>query len=73
MLNLPFPKSESVAVGNVNVGPSPQISSPGFAGERKKVGLMSPSPVALLIPGNSDGWLIIGKMVRVITFQSSLI
>ena len=38
MLNLPFPKRESVAVGNVNVGPAPQISSPGFAGERKKSG-----------------------------------
>src|SRR5262245_24466590 len=33
-LNLPLPRSLSVAVGNVNVGPTPQISSPGFAGTR---------------------------------------
>jgi hypothetical protein len=55
MLNFPLPIKESVAVGKVNVGPTPQINSPGFAGEKKNVGLMSPSPVALLIPGKSDG------------------
>src|SRR5215813_6114643 len=57
-LNLPFPSSLSVAVGNVNVGPTPQISSPDFAGDKKNVGFMSPSPVALPIPGASDGKLM---------------
>src|SRR5215470_4982278 len=59
-LNLPFPKSLSVAVGNVNVGPAPQINSPGFAGDKKNVGFMSPSPVALPMPGASDGKLMTG-------------
>src|SRR5262245_34063338 len=71
-LNLPLPRSLSVAVGNVNVGPTPQISSPGFAGDKKNVGLMSPSPVALPSPGASDGRLITGMMIRVIRFQFSV-
>ena len=71
MLNLPLPIRESVAVGKVNVGPTPQINSPGFAGEKKNVGLMSPSPVALPVPEKSEGWLMIGMMVRVMRFQSS--
>src|SRR6201987_1479660 len=55
---LPLPSSESVAVGNVIVGPTPQISLPEFAGERNRLGLMSPSPNALGIPGAGEGWLI---------------
>jgi len=38
--------------------------------ERKKVGLMSPSPNALSISEAGDGWLMIGIMVRLIRFQS---
>lgn len=45
-VHLPLPNSGSVAVGNVIVGPTPQISLPGCAGERNTVGLMSPSPNA---------------------------
>src|SRR5262249_7559093 len=60
-LNLPSPSSLSVAVGNVNVGPAPQISSPDFAGDKKNVGFMAPSPVALPIPGASDGRLMTGE------------
>ena len=33
-----------MAVGNAQAGPTPQMSLPGLAGERKKVGLMSPKP-----------------------------
>jgi len=69
-LHLPLPNSDSVAVGNVIVGPTPQISLPEFAGERNTVGLMSPSPNALPIPGAGEGWLMMGIMVRVIRFQS---
>src|SRR6266542_3644050 len=74
MLNLPLPSFESVAVGMVNVGPTPQINPPDLAGDRKSEGLMSPSPQALpetlLGPGNSDGWLMMGMIVRVIRFHS---
>jgi hypothetical protein len=68
MLHLLLPSSESVAVGSVNVGPTPQMNSPGFAGDRKNVGLMSPIPKALSAPSNSDGWLMTGVMIRVIRF-----
>ena len=47
MLHWLVPSSESVAVGRVNVGPTPQMSLLGFAGDRKNVGLRSPSPKAL--------------------------
>src|SRR5271166_2373 len=69
-LHLPLPSSESVAVGNVIVGPTPQINFPEPFGERKTVGLMSPSPNALSITAAGEGWLMIGIMVRVIRFQS---
>jgi hypothetical protein len=46
MLHLPMPSSRLLAVGNVNVGPMPQMNSVEPDGERKKLGLMSPSPVA---------------------------
>src|SRR5574341_227659 len=69
-LHLPLPSRESVAVGNVNVGPTPQISLLGLAGERKNVGLRSPRPNALSTPGAGDGWLMMGRMVRVMRFQS---
>ena len=46
MLYLPMPSSRLLAVGNVNVGPRPQMNSFEPDGERKKLGLMSPSPVA---------------------------
>src|SRR5262245_24074497 len=78
MLHLPAPRFRSVAVGRVNVGPRPQINSPGFAGERKNVGLKSPNPVPVVLgtrppnEGNRLGWLMIGMMMRLITFQSSL-
>src|SRR6516162_3201040 len=68
--HLPLPSTEALAVGNVIVGPMPQISLPEFAGERNTLGLMSPSPNALGIPGAGEGWLMIGMMVRVIRFQS---
>src|SRR5262249_12543205 len=59
-------------VGKVIVGPAPQINLPGFAGDKKNVGLRSPIPKALAGCENSDGWLMIGRMVRVIRFQLSL-
>src|ERR1700733_3654878 len=44
MLNFPWPTSALVAVGITIVGPVPQINLPGFAGDRKNVGFMSPKP-----------------------------
>src|SRR6266536_495644 len=75
-LNLPLPSFESVAVGRVKVGPTPQMNPLDLAGERKKDGLMSPRPQALpemlLGPGNSDGWLMMGTTVRVMRFHSGV-
>jgi hypothetical protein len=68
MLYLFVPSSEPLAVGSVNVGPTPQMISPGFAGDRKNVGLISPIPKALSAPSNSDGWLMMGVMIREIRF-----
>jgi hypothetical protein len=44
MLNLPVPRTLSVAVGIKKVGPAPQIGFPGFAGDRKNEGLISFRP-----------------------------
>ena len=49
-----------------------QMISPGFAGDRKNVWLMSLSPKALSPPSNSDGILMMGAMIRVIKIQSSV-
>lgn len=53
-----------------------------FAGDRNRLGLTSPSPIALPemsgwpgssgLRGNSEGWLMIGTIVRVIRFYSGL-
>ena len=43
-LNFPCPRTLLVAVGKTIAGPAPQMIFPGLAGERKKVGLMSPMP-----------------------------
>src|SRR5574342_1352976 len=71
-LYLPAPRRRSVAVGKVKVGPTPQINAPGFAGDRKSVGLTSPMPKALSPWGKREGWLIMGMMVRVMRFKSSV-
>jgi predicted dienelactone hydrolase len=42
--HLPVPKERSVAVGNENTGPTPQVNSPELFGTKKKLGLKSPSP-----------------------------
>jgi hypothetical protein len=41
-----FPLTQLVGGGRgiTNVGPAPQINLPGFAGEKKNVGFMSPKP-----------------------------
>lgn len=40
--HLLLPRFLSVALGNKNVGPMPQMISPGFAGERNKRGVDVP-------------------------------
>src|SRR5262245_64193242 len=42
--HLPCPSVGSVAVGSRKVGPKPQTSLPGWAGDRKNEGFKSPSP-----------------------------
>src|SRR6185503_11838437 len=71
ILHLPLPRLRLVAVGNVIVGPAPQINLLGLEGEKKNEGLISPNPKALSASGNSDGRLMIGMMVRVMRFQSA--
>src|SRR5262245_25106758 len=72
ILHLPVPSRLLLAVGNVMVGPAPQINLLGLDGDRKKVGLMSPIPAALSTWGNSEGWLMMGVMMRAIRFQLSV-
>src|SRR5215510_16607789 len=72
ILHLPFPRRLLLAVGNVMVGPTPQINLLDLDGERNTVGLMSPSPAALSTCGNSEGWLMMGVMMRAIRFQFSV-
>src|SRR5215475_8927694 len=67
---LPVPRMGSLADGMVKTGPTPQISLPGLAGDKKSDWVMSPIPLVLLFITGS-GWLINGTMVREITFQSS--
>ena len=68
-----LPRTVSVADGTVNVGPTPQMNGPAARGDRKKVGLMSPSPMAELTADESRCCPTTGTIVRVMTFQSSLI
>src|SRR5271170_2915731 len=55
-LHFPCPSTGFVAVGNTIVGPAPQISLPGFAGDRKNDGFRSPNPDAPWLMG----WLTVG-------------
>src|SRR5262245_49610261 len=71
-LHLPAPSSLLDAVGNVNVGPTPQMNFSDPTGDRNSVGLMSPMPNAWSIPGASDGWLMMGMIVRVMRFKLSV-
>src|SRR3972149_7407541 len=61
-LHFPEPRMLSVAVGNVKVGPTPQMSAPGLPGERNRGGLRGPRPNALSAPGAGDGGLMMGRM-----------
>src|SRR5262245_35712341 len=47
----------------------PQITAPGWDGERNSDWVMSPIPLVLL-SNTGSGWLITGMIVREITFQS---
>jgi hypothetical protein len=67
-----LPSTALLLVGNCTTGPAPQIHSPGLAGDRNAVNVVSPMPVLLSMFGPSDGCQITGTMVRVMMFQSSL-
>src|SRR5579862_7152431 len=56
MLHFPCPNVLLVAVGNTIAVPTPQMSLPGFAGERKNDGFRSPNPYAPW----STGWFEMG-------------
>ena len=66
-----LPSSALLFVGNWRTGPAPQIQLPGLAGDTNAVNVVSPMPVVAPSPGPSDGFQITGRIVRVITFQSS--
>ena len=55
------------------MAPTPQIQAPGFPGERKAEIWISPMPFVLPWPGVNAGREMMGRMVRVMMFQSSLI
>ena len=65
------PVNGDVAVGNDATGPTPQVRRPGSLGERNAVTVRLPSPV-VPAPPVKLGWLTMGRMVRVMTFQSSV-
>src|SRR5450631_1627584 len=65
------PTRGDVAVGNDTTGPIPQMNSvPAPAGERKAVNVMSPRPVVPPTPASGLGWVMMGMIVRVMTFSS---
>ena len=43
--HLSDPSTSSVAVGNSNTGPTPQVSEEEFLGEKKPVKVVSPNPL----------------------------
>src|SRR6478735_2709909 len=65
-----LPSSELLLVGSWITGPAPQIHLPGFAGERKAVTTISPTPLVLSMPGPNEGIEMTGNIVRVMMFQS---
>src|SRR5262245_29206701 len=71
--HLPLPKSLLVAVGSRKVGPAPIIRSGAMLVAKKKLGLKSPRPKVLPLLLKKSGWLRIGRIQRVIRFQSWLI
>ena len=73
MLHWPLPSRESVAVGRVNVGPAPQMSSAGLrrGHAERRVEVAQPEG-AVLAREQRDGWLMMGAIVRVMRFQSSV-
>jgi hypothetical protein len=63
-----------VIVGNSAIGPTPQTQpSTWFFGERNAEKVVGARPNGTLCAGWRDGFQTSGRMVRVITFQSSLI
>ena len=64
---VPVSSGVAVAVGNENVGPTPQIRPFGLAGVKKSCSWMSPTPLNRVPSG--PGKLLIGTIVRAITFQ----
>src|SRR5215471_9158398 len=67
---LPVPRTGSLAVGAVTIGPKPQAKSliPELTGERNSDSLMSPTPFVLLSISGL-GWVVIGMIVREMTFH----
>ena len=63
------PTSGEVAVGKVATGPAPQTSAPGLAGDRNAVNMRLPRPV-VLEPPVKLGWVTMGRIVRLMRFQS---
>jgi hypothetical protein len=57
----------AVAVGNDNIGPMPQMIPPGLAGVMNSCSWMSPMPLDRVPSG--PGKLLIGTIVRAMTFQ----
>jgi hypothetical protein len=65
------PRTSSVAVGRIKVGPTPHVNEEAAEGEIKAVKLRSPRPFTRPSPVIASGWEITGSIVRVMRFQSS--
>src|SRR5277367_7010671 len=71
--SFPCPRNVFVAVGNWMTGPTPQINFPGFFGDMKNVGTMSPkpySPVSGVLGALGTGCQTMGAIQRTSRFQS---
>src|SRR5512137_509584 len=69
--DLDVPTILLVAVGNWKTGPTPQITFPGLAGEKKSVSWTLPMPPTGETSLKGFGCEITGTMVRVMRFQFS--
>src|SRR6476619_4233200 len=72
--HFPAPSSSSVAVGSRKMGPAPKVKSLNVRfGEKQSPCVVSRRPDCEAEPGKRPFWLnITGRIVREITYQSSL-
>ena len=68
--HVPVWDGAAVAVGNENIGPTPQMMPPTVEGAKNNCSWMSPNPLAR--PASPTGKLFIGTIVRAMPFHPSV-